>query len=262
MPIFKFEVGFQYTRDKIYDLAEVPVEQQRGNWNTGYTKYRGEWFIFCHIDAAGRTGHDYGNRFVGDLLEWYGKTSSTLGQPSIQSMIDPDTPVHIFSRNSDRGPFTYLGIGIAVSTEDVSPVRIRWRLKDPNAVVSADPAEDTVFSSPDEVGNLWEGSSKQVTVNAYERNQQARRECIGHYGSACSVCGFDFRVVYGQVGSGYIHVHHIKPISQVNAEYKIDPVADLRPVCPNCHSMLHKKWPEPYSIAELRSIMAQAERDN
>jgi 5-methylcytosine-specific restriction enzyme A len=45
--------------------------------------------------------------------------------------------------------------------------------------------------------------------------------------------------VYGKVADGYIHVHHLRPLSEINGEYVVDPVQDLRPVCPNCHAVLH-----------------------
>lgn len=35
-----------------------------------------------------------------------------------------------------------------------------------------------------------EGAVRKVLVNAYERNPEARRRCIEHYGSDCFVCGF------------------------------------------------------------------------
>ncbi len=36
------------------------------------------------------------------------------------------------------------------------------------------------------------------------------------------------------MGEGFIHVHHLKPLSEVGYEYRVDPIRDLRPVCPNC----------------------------
>ena len=80
---------------------------------------------------------------------------------------------------------------------------------------------------------------RSIMVNAYERNPQARRQCIDAHGTACCICGFSFGAVYGNVADGYIHVHHLRPLSQVNGEYVVDPVKDLRPVCPNCHAVLH-----------------------
>jgi predicted HNH restriction endonuclease len=67
----------------------------------------------------------------------------------------------------------------------------------------------------------------------------ARRQCITHYGPTCVICDFDFRAAYGSELDGFIQVHHIKPLSEIGEEYEVDPVADLRPVCPNCHAVIH-----------------------
>ena len=48
---------------------------------------------------------------------------------------------------------------------------------------------------------------------------------------------------YGDFADGYIHVHHVEPISEIGSAYKIDPVADLRPLCPNCHAAIHRTDP-------------------
>lgn len=98
-----------------------------------------------------------------------------------------------------------------------------------------------------------EGMRRTVTVNAYERNPKARQACIAHHGAACQVCGFDFEKTYGEIGKGYIHVHHIKPISEIGKSYEVDPKTDLVPVCPNCHAMLHKRNP-PFGVEELRGM--------
>lgn len=98
-----------------------------------------------------------------------------------------------------------------------------------------------------------EGAKKQITVNAYERNYKARQECVKHYGSICLICGFDFGLVYGADFQGKIHVHHIKPLAEIDAEYEIDPVGDLMPICPNCHFALHSKGGNSvYTVEELK----------
>ncbi len=102
---------------------------------------------------------------------------------------------------------------------------------------------------------LPEGARRVEVVNRFERQPGNRRACIEHYGPTCQVCGFDFGAVFGDIGEGYIHVHHVTPVSQLGPGYVIDPVTDLRPVCPNCHAMLHRRAPEPYSIEELRNLM-------
>jgi hypothetical protein len=101
---------------------------------------------------------------------------------------------------------------------------------------------------------LIEGAKKTITVNAYERDRTARLRCTAHWGVTCVVCGFDFRRQYGDLGDGFIHVHHLKPLADIGQEYSLDPVADLRPVCPNCHAMLHR-GSKVLGIEELRSLL-------
>ncbi len=115
---------------------------------------------------------------------------------------------------------------------------------------------------PDEVPDSevhTEGAVQKVLVNRYERDAEARAKSIKHHGLKCQVCSFDFEKVYGAIGAGFIHVHHNVPLSDIGKEYVVDPVVDLKPVCPNCHAMLHKRVP-PYTIEELREIMAGAHR--
>ncbi|MEQ1599835.1 MAG: HNH endonuclease [Methylotenera sp.] len=95
---------------------------------------------------------------------------------------------------------------------------------------------------PDEItqDTYPEGARKQVTVNAYERNTRAREKCIEHWGVNCQGCGINFESVYGPIGKMFIHVHHLKPISEIGENYEVDPIKDLIPLCPNCHSMVHR----------------------
>lgn len=110
---------------------------------------------------------------------------------------------------------------------------------------------------PDEVDDkkvFREGAVRQVSVNAYERNPQAREACIAHYGTRCYVCHIDFGELYGPAVKGFIHVHHLCPLSSTGEGYKVDPSVDLRPVCPNCHAVIHSRTP-PYSMEEVRQMM-------
>lgn len=99
-----------------------------------------------------------------------------------------------------------------------------------------------------------EGSATQVTQTRYERNIYARKGCLKHYGYSCSVCDFNFEKFYGSLGYKFIHVHHLTQVATIKQEYKVNPIQDLRPVCPNCHSMLHKQNP-PLTIDELKDII-------
>ncbi len=107
---------------------------------------------------------------------------------------------------------------------------------------------------PEEISEkevYFEGAIKRIFVNIYERHNKAREKCIEHYGINCYICGFNFEKKYGEIGKGFIHVHHLKQLSEIREGYQVDSIEDLRPVCPNCHAMLHRKNP-PYSIDELK----------
>jgi 5-methylcytosine-specific restriction protein A len=100
-----------------------------------------------------------------------------------------------------------------------------------------------------------EGAPHQVTVNAYERSVGARAACIAHWGLTCVACGFNFEEFYGEVGRGYIHVHHLQPLASRRSDYVLDPVNDLVPVCPNCHAMIYRAENEPYTIEGIRVMI-------
>ena len=100
-----------------------------------------------------------------------------------------------------------------------------------------------------------EGAKRLITINAYERNDKARQECIQAHGYTCQICGFNFGEIYGDVFDGKIHVHHIKPLSEINSSYKVNPVTDLIPVCPNCHMVLHAKVGGAYTVEEVKKFL-------
>lgn len=88
---------------------------------------------------------------------------------------------------------------------------------------------------------LIEGAKQRVVVNKYERNVEAKIKCIEKYGTTCVICGFNSEEIYGTEAKNIIHVHHLVPIAKMNGAYIVDPIKDLRPVCPNCHAVIHRK---------------------
>lgn len=105
-----------------------------------------------------------------------------------------------------------------------------------------------------EPGTFPEGAVRRISVNAYERNAEARRICLKHHGAQCAACGMRFAERYGAVAEDFIHVHHLRQLSSIGSDYQVDAVADLRPVCPNCHAVIHLRTP-PYSIEEIREMI-------
>lgn len=102
----------------------------------------------------------------------------------------------------------------------------------------------------------YEGAKTTVLVNKYERSSKARENAIKYHGLKCKVCNIDFEETYGVIGKGFIHIHHLIPVHDIGKSYQINYKTDLIPVCPNCHSMLHRKINgiEP-TVEELKSMI-------
>ncbi|WP_303323286.1 HNH endonuclease [Turicimonas muris] len=92
----------------------------------------------------------------------------------------------------------------------------------------------------------------------YERDPKLRAKAIEEYGLGCVVCGTNFTEIYGELGENFIEVHHLIPISKTQTETSY---RNLRPVCSNCHRMLHRLYRRneksigPHAIEELRRLM-------
>ncbi|MEG1769175.1 MAG: HNH endonuclease [Comamonas sp.] len=144
----------------------------------------------------------------------------------------------------------YQALCASLNLQPANKIRSYWMLTHAQPVAELRAGE---HGFPNEVDQYIEGATKRVVVNAYERDPKARAACIARHGIDCAVCGFNFFKHFGQVGKDFIHIHHLVPISAKKARHAVDPIKDLRPVCPNCHSMLHQSDP-PFSIEELVKI--------
>ncbi len=99
---------------------------------------------------------------------------------------------------------------------------------------------------PEEL-TLTEGKTRQFLVKHRVRERRLRKAKIlkvlaEHCGKLrCEVpgCEFDFHEAYGDLGEGYAHVHHRKPLGRSKGTVKTS-LDDLAIVCANCHAMIHK----------------------
>ena len=91
-----------------------------------------------------------------------------------------------------------------------------------------------------------EGIERQHNLTKKERNPVLRQRCVEYYKNQwngrirCICCGFDFGKAYGDIGEGYIEIHHVNPHHNFKGEHMVDPTKDLIPLCSNCHSMIHR----------------------
>ena len=46
---------------------------------------------------------------------------------------------------------------------------------------------------------LIEGNIVELTLTTFERDPEARKACLAHYGTSCQICRFDFGAAYGDL---------------------------------------------------------------
>jgi|TARA_Y100001001_G_scaffold49336_1_gene45440 5-methylcytosine-specific restriction protein A len=98
----------------------------------------------------------------------------------------------------------------------------------------------------------------QITHSLSKKRERSRRNrllCLSIHGEKCHVCNFVSQEVYGVELPSILEVHHIEPLSDIEQPRAYDPRTDLVPLCPNCHSAIHKRKPA-LTPDELREIMS------
>lgn len=119
-----------------------------------------------------------------------------------------------------------------------------------NTLLSKTELEQTNISESNQ-NYFDEGFKKTIVKEITTRSKKVVLEAKSKHGTICAVCEFDFGKKYGPHGLGFIEMHHLNPIK--NGERKTT-VNDLRPVCANCHRMLHK-GDRLLSLEELTQII-------
>lgn len=110
-----------------------------------------------------------------------------------------------------------------------------------------------------------EGGVSRVQRRARQRSRRLRAAAVQYYGRngriRCAACGFDFWEVYGELGEGYIQIHHEEPLFLYEEEGIEDILRDalqrVKPLCANCHCMIHRWRDAPLSVEELRALIRQ-----
>jgi predicted HNH restriction endonuclease len=103
-------------------------------------------------------------------------------------------------------------------------------------------AED-VGTNPIETGldsrSAQEGEARRVLIIHRQRESSLRREHGGRLFCEVPGCGFEFEMIYRDLGSGFAEVHHLRPLSELSQPVSTT-LADLAVVCANCHRMIHR----------------------
>lgn len=107
----------------------------------------------------------------------------------------------------------------------------------------------------------YEGAEGSLVVKLHlvrERNaklvRDKRAQLIKTTGRLeCECCRFDFSAAYGELGKGFVEIHHINPVA-LSHPGRVTKLSELVAVCSNCHRMLHRQG--LISIAVLQGLMA------
>lgn len=75
----------------------------------------------------------------------------------------------------------------------------------------------------------------------------------------CAVCDFSFSEAYGPTGEGFIEAHHRVPLGELSGRRETR-VADLAPVCGNCHRMLHY-GAQSRTVDQLKALLENRRQD-
>jgi 5-methylcytosine-specific restriction protein A len=120
---------------------------------------------------------------------------------------------------------------------------------------------NSVYEYPEETltREFIEGQVVSILVSKYERSRAARFECLRHFGYKCTVCDVTMEERFGPELADYIHVHHLIPLNQIGHSYKLNPLTDLRPVCPNCHAAIHAGG-RHRTIEEARLLISKSQQ--
>jgi 5-methylcytosine-specific restriction protein A len=204
---------------------------------SGFAK--SSYYVAPHCDGTkGKTSNYIDIEF--DIL--INPIKNVLFDKSLLDNVDPQNLQQWFPQQS----------GISIKAEVIDTLESKWFdfITENKYIRNSFVSNDVVTDIKE---TFREGKSKDIIQTRYERNPEARKRCLTHYGYSCKVCSFNFENHFGEVGKGFIHVHHINQISEIGREYEIDPIKDLIPVCPNCHSMIHSKRPA-FTIDEINEI--------
>lgn len=109
---------------------------------------------------------------------------------------------------------------------------------------------------------IEEGFTKFSQVKTKIRSRKLVSIAKEHYSRNgklyCSACNFNFENFYGEIGNGFIEIHHLNPIfaREDNFEQSLNEALNgVVPVCANCHRIIHRKNDQLLSISSLRELI-------
>lgn len=182
-------------------------------------------------------------------VDFFIKKYSTIGKKLLQ-IKDVDATRQLRSSMLSHRSFA---MGPTISANDFKVIVLDRYIEFLNKKeVSAFTTTTTIKQDSDEEEQKrLEGRLTEAKVLRRQRNRAARQKCLEDSGYTCYVCGFNFEKAYGEIGKGFLEVHHTKPLATYDDEHVI-PQSELCALCSNCHSMVHRKKNGVMDVDELK----------
>lgn len=244
------QIGTRYSRNKLKELFNI----NSASINNGIFKpqnHKSIWLFVTETKSSDRIQyHDF---LDGDVLSFDGQTLGRTDSLITNHQSAGNEIILFYRKKKDEFPdysFKYEGLFNYSSHSGVQPTHF--------VLTREKPIEDLIdkdldiFQSEEE---RFEGEKKERLSNYYERNPNLRADAVKIHGTICSVCGFNFKEIYGEIGEGYIEVHHLIPISSLSVRRKVDPKTEMAVLCSNCHRMIHRDPKNLLSPELLRKMM-------
>lgn len=211
---------------------------------------------------------------------WYDAQNVSYVDILWRRLVDPNRPLDTATiQGTDHVHWSPQGSGIELPEDAFEAVWQAWdaysandraadrppTLRPAEARLPLTPAAEADTESAEDAASSVEGRLIEGWSTHRERDPENRARCLAAHGYRCAVCTMSFAEEYGEIGEGFIHIHHEQPLAASDMETgtEHDPVSSMKPVCPNCHAMLHRgkdaTRAEVRSIAELKALRAAAQ---
>jgi 5-methylcytosine-specific restriction protein A len=163
------------------------------------------------------------------------------------ALLDPtpggDAPLDV--RSFTSGPLATVNwstpaSGIRVSDPAAEQLEHAWQQHLPRIRLelgAADELPDTAVEGVVSV-RLIKHRSRERALRAAKLAETAAKSVNGRLRCEVPDCGFDFEDRYGELGRGFAHVHHLRPLADAPGPTQTR-LEDLAVVCANCHAMIH-----------------------
>lgn len=251
--------------------AEVVVELQRSRLRTGLRSHfagltRNQGPV-CTVTPSGLRRHHVEVRFGsfgGECISQMQQAPSerwVVARALVEGVASINDVIIRPGQRLDSWTITDSGFGVDVVVRDVDnpsgEAALIGTAEKVMVPLMAAMAELIGYDESEAIGFDVEGALTSSTIARRERSPRNRLLCLSIHGHRCVACGMQPKDHYAEAGD-IIEVHHLEPVSLLSEPRPYDPRTDLVPLCPSCHRAVHRRYPVPYSIEELKELMRRA----